>query len=155
MKSFMALLLLTTLMPVSRAADSPTTSFHPAPGVSASISIQSDDLCWEITRDAIPARDCIKVRSEAVPHIDIQDFDFSGMPGFSIWQMDEGKATYSIYRIFTYSRIRNTFIERTPNPSCGDEFINLRVDRHKRRLLSTFWNQNTPELCITRLRRIK
>jgi hypothetical protein len=38
---------------------------------------------------------------------------------------------------------------------CGDGFVNLRVDKKHKALLSTYWETNIPKQCITRFTKRK
>jgi len=80
----------------------------------------------------------------------VDSYDFSGRLGFSVWYLDDGMGTYTIHRVFTFSPSTNEFEERSPQ--CGDEFLNLRVDRKKHRLISAYFDKNVSKFCITRLR---
>ena len=40
-------------------------------------------------------------------------------------------------------------------PDCGDGFVNLRVDKKRKTLLSTYWGMNGPDQCITRFTKRK
>lgn len=67
----------------------------------------------------------------------------------AVWQINDGMGTYTIHRIFVYQPEAAFFKEL--NPDCGDDFVNLRVEREKRALFSTYWEMNEPKLCSTNL----
>jgi hypothetical protein len=82
-------------------------------------------------------------------NIEIADYNFDGNLDFSIWHMDEGMGTYLIYRVFIFKPKIEKFTEA--NPNCGDEFINLNLDRKSKTVSSTYFKSNTPLACHTRL----
>lgn len=91
----------------------------------------------------------IPTQTEKTVHLEVGDYDFSGLDGFAFWSIDEGQGVYKVYRVFTFSWERNDFVER--RPSCGDEFLNLKVDSLHGQLVSAFFDDNVPKSCITRL----
>ncbi|WP_157977872.1 hypothetical protein [Paraburkholderia kururiensis] len=129
--------------------------FSPAPGVKAAVKTNGATLTWEVDGGGKINRHAVNIDTEKSTHIDIDDYDFSGHLGFAVWHVDDGLGVYSIYRIFTFSPLSNKFVERYPAPRCGDEFINLKIDKKRRRLLSTIWDQSVPKVCATRLVRLK
>jgi hypothetical protein len=129
--------------------------FSPAPGVKAEVTAEGQALTWKIYYRGGGSQGGMDVDTENTIHVDVNDYDFSGRLGFAVWHLDDGMGTYSIYRIFTFSPSTNKFIERSPASQCGDEFINLKIDKKRRRLFSTFWDQNVPKTCITRLSPLK
>ena len=138
----------------TRAAESART-FSPAPGIQAVVTVNGQILTWKIGYGHGNNRGQVDVDTEKSIHIDVNDYDFSGRLGFVVWHVDDGMGVYSVYRVFTFAPSINEFVERSPASLCGDEFINLRVDKKERRLLSTFWNQNIPKVCVTRLSPLK
>lgn len=127
-------------------------SFSPAPGVKAVIEIKGNHLMWKTYYRNGSAQGDVSIDTEKMIHINVDNYDFSGKYGFSVWHVDDGMGVYSIYRIFTFSSSDNKFVERNPSSMCGDEFINLKVDKKRRRLVSTYWNNGVPKLCVTRFR---
>jgi hypothetical protein len=108
-------------------------------------------LIWKIYYGGRVNKGRVDVDTEKPIYIDVADYDFSGRLGFAVWHVDDGKGTYSIYRVFTFSSSINKFVERNPASSCGDEFINLSIDKKRHSLFSTVWEQNIPKICVTRL----
>jgi len=92
----------------------------------------------------------LAVEAETARNIVVDDFNFDGKNDFSVWYLDEGMGKYSIHRVFVYSSKQNTFVEQFPD--CGDEFINLRIDKKRKRLLSTYYQKNIPRICATKPR---
>jgi hypothetical protein len=91
----------------------------------------------------------IEFYSENELHVATDDYNFDGYPDFSVWHIDEGMGTYTIHRTFIYAPKEQSFYEVAPK--CGDEFINLKVDRKKKRLQSTYFDNNAPKLCYTKI----
>ncbi|WP_454765450.1 XAC2610-related protein [Cupriavidus campinensis] len=82
-------------------------------------------------------------------HIENDDYNFYGHRDFAVWHLDDGMGVYRIYRIFLYSPRRGAFVEHYS--SCGDDFINIRVDRRRKALVSTYFREKVPTPCINRL----
>ena len=125
--------------------------FSPAPDVKAIVITKANDLTWKVDYNGSKNKGNVSLDTEREIHIDVNDFDFSGHLGFSVWHVDDGMGTYTVFRVFTYSQPTNEFVERSP--ACGDEFVNLKIDKKRHYLISTYWDQNIPKTCITRLQK--
>ncbi len=79
----------------------------------------------------------------------MRDFNFDGHLDFEIWYVDEGMGKYTVHRVFVFRPESVTFTE--VSPKCGDEFLNLKVNKAKRNLTSTYYVKNRAVLCSTRL----
>ena len=115
----------------------------------ATIEIRGSDIYYELHSATGIRSGTIATQTEKPIHLVAGDYDFSGRQGFAFWSIDEGQGVHKIYRGFTFSRKRNDFVER--HPRCGDAFLNLRVDAQRKRLISTFFENNSPKSCVTRL----
>ncbi|WP_316876266.1 hypothetical protein [Ralstonia edaphi] len=115
----------------------------------ATIEIRGSDIYYELRTPAGIRNTTIATETEKAIHLETADYDFSGRQGFAFWSIDEGQGVYKIYRVFTFSRKRNDFVEH--HPRCGDAFLNLRVDAQRKRLISTFFENNIPKSCVSRL----
>ncbi|MET3444804.1 hypothetical protein [Ralstonia sp. 1138] len=115
----------------------------------ATIEIRGSDIYYELRTPAGIRSATIATETEKAIHLETADYDFSGRQGFAFWSIDEGQGVYKLYRVFTLSRRRNDFVER--HPGCGDAFLNLRVDGQRKRLISTFFENNIPKSCVSRL----
>lgn len=82
-------------------------------------------------------------------HVKLDDFNFDGIGDFAVWHIDDGMGTYTIFRVFVYDAQKKEFKEASP--SCGDEFINLIVDKKNKSLKSTYYEANIPKQCVTKL----
>lgn len=89
----------------------------------------------------------IPLEVETQPHISVEDYNFDGCRDFSIWYIDEGMGRDTIHRIFI--KKKDSFEEI--HPQCGDEFMNLRVDKKKKILRSTVYIDNQASLCFTKV----
>lgn len=79
-----------------------------------------------------------------------EDYNLDGNNDFSIWHMDEGMSTYKVYRIFIFNEKINDFIEI--DPSCGDGFINISLDKSHRKLINEYFNRGVLAQCVIFLR---
>ncbi|WP_250435019.1 MULTISPECIES: hypothetical protein [unclassified Caballeronia] len=134
-------------------ASAQTVTFKVTETASASVRLKDRSVHVDV-RDTIfglTSQD-IELDTESAPHIGVDDYGFDGTRGFSVWYLDEGMATSTISRVFLYSPIRRGFVEI--RPKCADEFVNLRVDRLKHVLVSTYYDGNEPKLCRTETRRL-
>ncbi|WP_213301399.1 hypothetical protein [Paraburkholderia sacchari] len=140
-----------TMLTVSffvQAADVSKT-FTPSPGIVAVIEIKDSNLTWKLSGKNGARQGEVSLDTEKTSSIEIGSYDFSGRLGFLVLHIDDGMGTYEVYRVFTFSPSSNEFVERFP--SCGDEFDNLKVDKKRRYLTSTYWDRNIPKRCVTRL----
>ncbi|MGU7770650.1 hypothetical protein ACV229_10770 [Burkholderia sp. MR1-5-21] len=124
-------------------------NFSPDVGVEANVEIKGGDLLWGVNYFGGSAQGHITLDVDRPVHIAIGDYDFSGRRGFLVWYIDEGMGVHKIYRVFTFSPMRRGFVERFS--ACGDEFIDLRVEKEGRRLISSYYDEGVPKICITRL----
>ncbi|UXU91936.1 hypothetical protein [Burkholderia sp. S-53] len=123
--------------------------FMPSPGAVAVVEIKGSNLVWRLFGKNGIKQGEVSVDTEKPPIIEIDSYDFSGRLGFSVSHIDDGMGAYEVDRVFTFSPSSNEFVERFP--SCGDEFANLWVDKKRRYLVSTYWDQGVPKRCITKL----
>lgn len=113
------------------------------------ISIDGRNLVWSLTGGNAGGRGGVSFDTEKPLSLEIGSYDFSGRLGFLVSYIDDGMGVYEISRVFTFSPSSYVFVERFP--SCGDEFVNLKVDGRSHLLISTYWDKNIPKRCITRL----
>lgn len=137
-----------TAMLSTHAADY-SVKFNPAPGIQALIRTKGGEVVWSVNRNGIVREQNVSLDTEKAVHVEVGSYDFSGRLGFSVWHVDDGMGTYTIHRVFTFAPSTNRFVERLPR--CGDEFINLKLDKNNRRLISTYFEENVPKSCTTRL----
>lgn len=93
----------------------------------------------------------IDVSFDKKNHISFEDYNHDGYRDFSIWHMDEGMGIYKIYRLFIFFPGDKQFKEI--KPSCGDEFVNIRVERDT--LVNVIYDGNTHKSCYIRLKTLE
>jgi len=65
----------------------------------------------------------------------------------TISYIDDGMGNFLISRVFVYSSKSKDFEELIPD--CGEQFLNLRLDKKNKSLISTYYKDNIPTLCET------
>lgn len=123
-------------------------SFSPDKGVSITLVPDKNNLTIITEGKNGSKTEAISFQTEKAMHVEMDDYNFDGFKDFSVWYIDDGMGTYSIHRIFIYIPKKSTFKELSP--ACGDEFINLKVDKAKKVLNSTYYKANEPALCVTK-----
>ena len=58
---------------------------------------------------------------------------------------------FRVDKIYIYHHSSEQFKEA--HAACGDSFLNLKIDRHGKSLFSTYFRQNEPKTCKTKLPR--
>ena len=132
---------------------SETTTISPAKGVDATLVLEGSKLNIAVKSEMHSESRTIDFEAENELHVQLDDFNFDGAQDFAIWQLDDGMGTYDYYRVFVYQTRTGMFEELQPD--CGDGFVNLRVDKKRKALLSTYWGMNGPKQCITRFTKRK
>lgn len=124
--------------------------FNPVAGTAAVVAVRNQVIEVKTVRSGGEKNEAISldVDAETSVHIEIKDYNFDGALDYFVWYWDEGKSTYTIHRIFLFSKERVTFKEYFPD--CGDEFVNLKVDETRRRLINTYFKNNVATLCTTK-----
>lgn len=130
-----------------------TAMFSPTKGVEATLVLEGSTLNVAVKSQTHSESRTIDFEAENKLHMQFDDFNFDGDKDFAIWQLDDGMGTYDYYRVFVYQPKAGVFKELQPD--CGDGFVNLRVDKKRKVLLSTYWGMNGPDQCITRFTRRK
>jgi hypothetical protein len=130
-----------------------TTTFSPTKGVDATLILEGSKLNIAVKSETHSESRTIDFEAENELHMQLDDFNFDGAQDFAVWQLDDGMGTYHYYRVFIYQVKTGTFEELQPD--CGDGFVNLRVDKKRKALLSTYWEMNMPKQCITRFTKRK
>ncbi len=130
-----------------------TTTFSPTKGVEATLVLEGSTLKVAVKGETHNESRTIDFEAVNELHVQVDDFNFDGAKDFAIWQLDDGMGTYHYYRVFIYQAKTGTFQELQPD--CGDGFVNLRVDKKRKALLSTYWEMNIPKQCVTRFAKRK
>lgn len=135
------------------AASDPEESplrFQPCPGVVVDITVSKEKIDYSVTTFGDPKHTLLPLEIETQPRVEVNDFNFDGCKDFSVWYLDEGMGKYAIHRVFIYQRQTQTFIQAAPR--CGEEFLNLRINKARRSLNSTYYSNNRAMTCTTRLK---
>lgn len=130
-----------------------TTTFSPTQGIDATLVLEGSKLNIAVKSETHSESRTIDFEAENELHVQFDDFNFDGAKDFAVWQLDDGMGTYHYYRVFIYQVKTGTFEELQPD--CGDGFVNLRVDKKRKALLSTYWEMNIPKQCVTRFNKRK
>ena len=146
-KSYLASLEKKAMGP-STPAPSAVTTFHPVKEVEATLALNGSILTTAVKNGSHAENSSIDFESVNQLHIQVDDFNFDGKQDFAVWQVDDGMGTYTISRIFAYQPELGSFKELRPD--CGDGFVNLRIEREKKTLVSTYWEMNKPKTCMTK-----
>jgi hypothetical protein len=141
------------LGPAALAAEEPPLRFSPAPGVKTVLEIDGQTVTVSTTAPSGNHSRAIVIDTSMKLYPLIADYNFDGYPDFAIWHTDEGKGTYSIYRIFTFSRAQGDFVELVP--ACGEAFIDVRLSNKDRLLHNSYYRDNQIVSCAHRYRRVR
>lgn len=144
-------LLCLMLWACASAAAEPAANFQPCPKVAVDVTVSKSSIDYTVVTSGAERKKSVQLDIETRPHLELNDFNFDGLQDFSVWYLDEGMGKYTIHRVFIYDLRSNDFIEAAPR--CGDEFINLRVDKIRRELISTYYMNTQPVSCSTRLQK--
>ncbi|UVM50272.1 hypothetical protein LOY38_28790 [Pseudomonas sp. B21-015] len=131
----------------SAMAFAESIQFGPEKGVAVTLVPDKTDLTVTVQAKN-GSKDVISFQTEKVMHVEVGDYNFDGFQDFSVWYIDDGMGTYSIHRIFVYAPKNSSFKEL--KPACGDEFLNLKVNKEKKILRSMYYKGNVPTLCVTK-----
>jgi hypothetical protein len=125
--------------------------FRPCPNVTVNVSADRSGVEYKILAQDVRRKKIVALEIEVQPKIEIDDFNFDGLNDFAVWYIDEGMGKYTVHRVFIYDPRALDFFEVTPD--CGDEFIDLKVDKAKKRLKSTYFADGLPLVCSTTIKR--
>lgn len=147
----LALSLLGLLWTIPSLAE--TATFSPTQGVETTLVLKGSTLNVAVKGETHNKSRTVDFEAVNELHMQFDDFNFDGAQDFAIWQLDDGMGTYDYYRVFIYQARIGTFEELQPD--CGDGFVNLRVDKKRKVLLSTYWEMNITKQCVTRFSKRK
>jgi hypothetical protein len=109
--------------------------FSPMTGVKATVTVHEQQVEVTVTGPRGRTTETLPFETEQPLRINVEDYNFDGHRDFSVSHLDDGKGTYDLYDIYVYSPKSGRF-ERLA-PTCGDDFINVRLDRKHRALINT------------------
>lgn len=144
-----ALILLTQLTVDACRAEDMWERFSVDDTISATVTILNSKVRYTVSNGQENSSGEFEVQTETQKKITHSDYNFDGETDFSIWYIDEGMGSNTIHRVFLYSRSKRAFVEYQPR--CADEFINLKIDKENKKLRSTYYVENIPTICVTRL----
>ncbi len=142
-------LLCLALLTCSSVAAELTASFQPCPNVAVDVTVSKLSIDYSVAMSGAERTQSVRLDIETQPHLELNDFNFDGLQDFAVWYLDEGMGKYTVHRVFIYDTKSNDFVEAVPH--CGDEFLNLRIDKIKHKLISTYYINTKPKSCSTRL----
>lgn len=125
-------------------------SFTPEDGVRAEITVLGNVVDVYTNDGSSERRQRLEIETEKPIQVKIDDYLFNGRLGFALKYIDEGMGVFTLYRVFVYTET-NGFEEIFPR--CGDEFINLKINKRKKILVSTYFQDQKPIMCITKPKR--
>ncbi|WBS04836.1 hypothetical protein OU994_11440 [Pseudoduganella sp. SL102] len=133
------------LLALSEARAANPTVFSPRNGISAKVLIDGTVVRYEVRTGKTVNGDEIDIHTENLLNVELADYNFDGYQDFAIHHIDDGKGTYTLFYIYVYSPKANTFINL--RPKCGDEFVNVRINRKTRTLTNMHWVHNAVTSC--------
>lgn len=121
------------------------TAFAPKQGISASVSVDGQQLDYEVRKGDSANTGALTLETEKTVRVTVADYNFDGYQDFSASHTDDGMGTYTLFHIFVYEPKTNNFVALTPK--CGDEFINVVVNPKKRTLTNSYFADNRMKSC--------
>ncbi|WP_224082176.1 XAC2610-related protein [Cupriavidus laharis] len=151
MQKILSFLALALVICSCNAQVSGSIGFVPIKGVSAAIRIHDKSILIGACSAKMCNHDAMELDVDNTDSVSvaIEDYNFDGAADFSVEYLDEGKGTYTIHRVFLYSTKTMRFKEYFPR--CGSEFINLKIDKNRRSLISTYFDENVAKQCVSHL----
>lgn len=119
--------------------------FSPASGVEANLVVRDHEVDVALTGARGSSTETIAVETEKTLKIKVEDYNFDGHKDFSVSHIDDGMGTYEIYQVYLYSDKEKKFVLLAP--PCGDEFINLVLDKRAHTLINSYMVDNRYKTC--------
>jgi len=120
-------------------------TFAPASGVEASLAVSGPQVLLKVQGKQGESEETIAVETGKRLKISVEDYNFDGHKDFAISHVDDGMGAYQISQVYVYSAQAQKFLPLAPK--CGDEFINLVVNKTKRTLTSSYVVENKYKTC--------
>ena len=136
------------LSPSANSGDANEFRFSPDGSVQATVTVANRVVSFSTQSGRLHKNSKVSIDSENPVRVKIDDYNFDGFKDFSIFHLDDGQGTYSIYRIFIYSKTAGTFFEI--QPKCGDEFISIKLNKKNRTLTNSYYSDNVMTGCSKR-----
>ncbi len=122
--------------------------FSPDGSVQTMVTVANREVSFSTKSGRLRYNSKVLIDSENPVRVEIDDYNFDGFKDFSISHLDDGQGTYSIYRIFIYSKTAGTFVEI--QPKCGDEFINVKLNKTNKTVTNSYYSNNVMIGCSKR-----
>lgn len=119
--------------------------FSPTTGVEANLIVRDHAVEVALTGVNGGSTETIAIETEKKLNLKLEDYDFDGHKDFSVSHVDDGMGTYEIYQVYLYSSKENKFVLLAP--PCGEEFINLVVEKRARTLVNSYISNNRYKTC--------
>lgn len=132
----------------AQVGDAGPMAFSPAKGVWAELTVKDHSVELSLASDGGSATETIAVETEKKLRVRIEDYNFGGHKDFSISHTDNGMGTYEISLVYVYTPRERKFVPLAPR--CGDEFINLALDKSRRTLTNSYVVDNKYRTCQAR-----
>ncbi|MGW8393579.1 XAC2610-related protein [Pseudoduganella sp. HUAS MS19] len=129
----------------AQAADPGRTEFAPTKGVQAVLTVKVQEVELNIEGPGVQVAETIAVETEKKLRVKVEDYNFDGYKDFSISHTDDGMGTYEISLVYVYSPKEKKFVPLAPR--CGDEFINLVVNKSRKTLTNSYFVDNQFRTC--------
>lgn len=123
--------------------------FSPKNGVDIEAYTKAQILFYKISASKKTESHQVGFDTEKKINLTIEDFNFDGHLDMSVSHIDDGMGNFTISRVFIFSTVNEDFYEIFPD--CGEQFLNLKIDAESRKLVSSYFEDNIPALCETRI----
>lgn len=126
-------------------------SFYPRTGLLVVVEVSKEYLRYSVENsNKSLAQVEVPLNIESVPHLQFEDFNFDGYVDLSVWYLDEGMGVYTVHRIFIFNPQRDDFEEVFS--SCGDDFLNVRIDKKRQFITSTVYGEDGVRSCRNKIK---
>lgn len=135
---------LSAVLAPAHAAQS-VREFVPKCGIAAKVVVEDAQVAFEVTKGALRHADSVTIETEKALRVQVADYNFDGYDDFAVSHLDDGMGTYTIFHIYAYVPKTNKFVAMTPK--CGDEFINVVLNKKRRALNNSYYADNVMKAC--------
>jgi len=129
----------------AQEADPGRIEFSPTKGMQALLTAKGQEVELNLAGEGKQATEIITVETEKRLRLKIEDYNFDGFRDFSISHADDGMGTYEVSLVYVYSPNEKKFVPLAPR--CGDEFINLVVNKSRKTLTNSYVVDNKYRTC--------
>ena len=133
---------------LAQVDDAGPIAFSPAKGVRAELRVKDHAVELDLVNEGESATETIAVETEKKLRVRIEDYNFDGHKDFSISHTDDGMGTYEVSQVYVYSPRERKFVPLAPR--CGDEFINLALNKSRKTLTNSYMVDNKYRTCQAR-----